>query len=85
MPKLASLNALSFLPTWEKVLWAKLEDRSTVCSLSCNVEVVPDEHKGLALRDLPRLSQSFFAETLECADTDARGARRSACKEIHSH
>jgi len=37
-------------------------------NLECNVEVVPDEHKGLALCDLARFSQSFFAEMLEFAD-----------------
>jgi len=41
---------------------------SLFANLECNVEVVPDEHEGLALRDLPHLSQSFFAETLEFAD-----------------
>ena len=41
---------------------------SLFANLECNVDVVPDEHKGLGLCDLPRLSQSFFAETLEFAD-----------------
>ena len=41
---------------------------SLFANLECNVEVVPYEHKGLALCDLPCPSQSLFAETLEFAD-----------------